>query len=604
MTDSARCPDCAGELNEHGLCPKCLLKLGMSGAVPGIDEAQASSTSKPVTPPALIRRRWTKASAAAAVAVLVIAGFTIFRPRDKPPAGPVVRFAVPLDGGSEFAVSPDGTKLAYTKEDMLWIRRMDAPEGEALPGTEGAESPFWSPDSRYTGFFSRGKLKITSNGSTPRILCDAPGAHGGTWSQDGTILFAAAGVFRVSTMGGTAQRLQGETHVRSPVMLPDNRHFLYSVMSTGSNAGIYAGNLDSGAMKLLVRGVTSPVAYSEGYLLFLRDRALFAQKFDVHLLELEGEARPLRFADHVDQVSASLYSSNGVLAYWSGGQRATQLMWIDRSGKLMSQVGEPGEQQRFAISPDGTQAVVAPGLWMLDFARETSARLTFDPIVAGGPVWSPDASRIAFSAQDPAPGSFESSLYIVPAGGAGAPELLLKARQEMSVDSWSSDGRFIIYTAREPGKANSLWSIGLGDGHAPMTIVKGNFNALDGQFSPDGRWIAYISDESEREEVYVQPFSRPGGKWQISISGGGHPQWRRDGKELFFVTPEHLLMSVEIDSGSNVFRTGAARPLFKLPGRSWYASAADGRRFLVSVPVERGTGALNFVLNWVEEMQN
>ena len=596
MAEAVFCPHCGTELNETGLCPACLLKLGMSGAVPKLAE------EPPVLKPAKARRpRWIVISAAVAAIALVAAGFALLRTGNRPPAGPVVRFTLPLSDDGEFALSPDGTKLVYTKDRMLWVRRLDALEGQALAGTEGAESPFWSPDSQVAGFFALGKLKrIALSGGPPQTVCDAPGGPDGMWSTDGSILYTAAGLFRVSASGGMPQMLRREQEIpRSPVMLPDNRSFLYSLTGSSPDSGIYAGTLNSGNTKLLLRGVVSPVLYSQGYVLFLREGVLLAQQFDVHRLELRGDARPVRFAEHVDQFSVS---ENGVLAYRSGATRATQLMWFDRMGKGLGTAGEPGEQQRFAISPDGMRAIVAPGLWMLDFALGAKMRLAFDPLAADGPVWSPDGSKIAFSARDAGPGAMEFGLYIAPANGAGTPEPLFKSRERMSVDSWSSDGKFILYTSRDPGRPNSLWSLSLEKGSMPLPVVKNNFNNWDGQFSPDARWIAYVSDESQRQEVYVQPFPGPAGKWQISASGGSRPVWRRDGKELFFVTPERLVMSVAIESSSAGFRADAPRPLFKLPGRGWYTTTDDGKRFLASAPLEREPAALNLVLNWTVEV--
>lgn len=386
-----------------------------------------------------------------------------------------------------------------------------------------------------------------------------------------------------------------ELLARSPVMLPDNHSFLYS-----ADSGVYAGSLTSGEAKLLLRGVAGPVGYSHGHILFVREGALVAQQFDVARMEVRGDAQPVRFAEHVDQISAS---GNGVLAYRSGGPRATQLMWFDRQGKGLGAVGEPGEQKRFAISPDGARAAVAPGLWMLDFARGTSMRLAFDPLVAGGPVWSPDGSHIAFSAREKAPGAPQSGLYVAPANGASTAEPLFKSMQRMSVDSWSTDGRYLLYTARDPGRTDSLWFLGFEKGAKPAPVVQNNFNNRDGQFSPDGRWIAYISDESGREEVYVQAFPGPGGKWQISLNGGSRPVWRRDGKELFFATPERGLMAVEIESASAAFQSGPPRTLLRLPGRGWYTASANGKRFLAAAALEREPAALNVVLNWTEDLR-
>ena len=241
---------------------------------------------------------------------------------------------------------------------------------------------------------------------------------------------------------------------------------------------------------------------------------------------------------------------------------------------------------------------------MLDFARGTNMRLTFDPLAADGPVWSPDGSRIAFSARDAGPGVTAFGLYSAPANGAGTPEMLFKSMERMSVDSWSSDGRLLIYTAKALNGQTRRWSLAL-QGNAtpmrPMPAVKNNFNNWDGQILA-GCAVDRVCFRGVATRRCVRAaVPRAGGRWQISASGGSRPVWRRDGKELFFVTPERVLMSVAIESGSAGFRADAPRPMFKLPGRGWYTASDDGRRFLLAAPVEREPAALNLALNWTEE---
>ncbi|MGH9660416.1 MAG: TolB family protein, partial [Bryobacteraceae bacterium] len=407
--------------------------------------------------------RWLPWAALAALLLIALIALVTLVRRTKSPRRPVVRYTLPLEEDGDFALSPDGAILAYTASEMLWVRRLDALQGRTLEGTEGAAGPFWSPDSSAIGFFSRGTLKrVAAAGGPPLTLCEAPGGRGGTWSPGGSILFSRGVVFRVAAAGGTPQAVtqrdpsKQETAHRWPSALPDGRHFLYSAVSVRpEHSSIRLGAVDSKESRVLAPGTSSSAVFAEGFVLFAREGILLAQPFHPRRLDLDGDARPLRFTERVDAMSAS---ATGVLAYRTGDSRKSQLAWFDRTGRNLGIAGEPGESERFAISPDGKRAVVAPGLWMLDFVRGTNMRLTFDPVAAAAPVWSPDGLRIAFGASDP-----DSGLYSAPSRGAGRAELLYRSGEHIAPDSWSPDGRFIVYTARDAKGVKSLWALPLAD---------------------------------------------------------------------------------------------------------------------------------------------
>ena len=328
--------------------------------------------------------------------------------------------------------------------------------------------------------------------------------------------------------------------------MPDGNHFLYLALNSDSaKSAIRVGSLDSNDTKFLLNAQSFVQYAPPGYLLFQRDGTLMAQPFDADTLEHTGNAFPV-----VEKVQANpaqgraafAVSQNGVLAYRSGGGLNTQLSWFDRSGKELGQIGEAGGYISPKLSPDGKQVAVwrtpeavGPGdIWVFDLSRNTETRLTFDAADYSIPIWSPDGSRIVFASRR----NNSAGLYQKNANGIGAEELLLKISSPAIPEDWSLDGRTIVYMTTEKdldvfvlpltGDPQPAGTTGT-DARKPIPFVNTGFAERHGQLSPDGRWMAYISDESGREEVYVQSFPPSGGKWQISTSGGVQARWRGDG---------------------------------------------------------------------------
>jgi len=548
-----------------------------------------------------------------------------------------------------FAVSPDGRHLAYSATDTdgiarLWIRDLDSLKVRVLSNSypvklRGLVPPFfWSPDSRFIGFQSGGKLeKIEISGGPAQTLCDVQGTIvGGSWNRDGVIVFADVfaddkrGLMQVPATGGVASPLttidpsrKEVVHVL-PSFLPDGRHFLYlRASSIPENSGVYVGSLnakpgeqDSRRRLATTSGpvyVPSPDSDS-GQVLFLRQGTLMAQPFDADRLEPSGEAVPV-----AEQVGSFLdygffsASNNGVLVYTSGAGQNHQLTWLDRQGRPLGTVAEPGRYTSMALSPDGRRVAVsrtnpenAPNwdVWLLDVGRNTTTRLTYEQVRALFPVWSADGSSVIFGSVR----GGEVNLYLKLASGAGDERLLLKSPDGSKyATSWSRDGRFLLYTVENPETKSDLWVLPLQGDHKPIPFLRTEFNERSGQFSPDGHWVAYTADESGRDEIYVRDFSSgaaqgswdAAGEWLISKGGGNSPRWRGDGEELFYVASDGKLMSVDI-SAKPVFKAGAPGPLFQLPpGFIGADVTADGRRFLVGVPVAQ-TAEVPFtvVLNW------
>jgi Tol biopolymer transport system component len=531
------------------------------------------------------------------------------------------------------ALSPDGRYLAVAATDTttdrkahLWVRPLDALAAQKLAGTEGANLPFWSPDSRFIGFFAQGKLKkIDANGVALQTLCDAPVGNGGTWSREGVIVFApnrAGALVRVSSAGGipaaatALDRRRQEIGHAWPQFLPDGRHFLYLALSgQRENRGLYVDSLASeGSRRVLKTDLRA--AYSPGYLLFVQQGTLMAQRFNPDRLQLSGE--PVAVAEGVAYNSFNgrdtfTVSENGVLVYRTGrpgGLPTSELVWFDRGGKRVGSVEGLGMYLGPALSPDGKRIAVQRldpqtgtfDIWLVDLAHSTLLRLTFGSSNQTHPVWSPDGGRIVFASDR----SGASNLYQKSSSGAGSEELLLGSDTSKYVTDWSPDGRFIAYEKQDPRTGLDLWLLPLFGDRKPIPFLQTEFNEGQGQFSPDGRWMAYVSDESGRREVYVQTFPASGGKWQISDSGGTYPRWRRDGKELFYIASDLKLMAVAVQTDSTLL---AGRPQALFEPRFFqamipYTVSADSQRFLVNTPIEEdNSSSMTVVLNWMAALK-
>ncbi len=528
-------------------------------------------------------------------------------------------------------VSPDGRRLAFVArgpggKSVLWVRPLDALTAQPLAGTENASVPFWSPDSRWLGFFADSKLrKIGASGGPPQALCDAPNGRGGSWSQEGTVVFSPNfddPLYRVPAAGGVAtpvakldQSRQENSH-RWPYFLPDGRHFLYWARSGSVEYnGTYVGSLDGQEPKLVLRGNSDAVYAPPGYLLFVRDRSLMAQPFDARSMLASGDAFPV--AEQV-RVNAGAYkalfsvSQNGVLAYHgaAGTAAGSQLRWFDRTGKEGATVGEPAVYLYQQLSPNGQKLAAAIAdstgnydIWVYDLSRGVKTRLTFAVSIESSPIWSPDGMRIAFASNRK--GQFD--IYQKAANGIGEEEALLETSAEERPMSWSSDGRYIAYIRKEmQGKTKwDVWVLPLFGDRKPFPLLQSEFDELHPAFSPDGRWLAYTSNESGTNEVYVRPFPGGGGKWQVSTRGGSQPRWRRDGKELFYLAADNKLMAVEIKEKGASLEIGNVQPLFQarpvsvLTFGAVYDASADGRRFLINSATEQESSEpITLVINW------
>jgi eukaryotic-like serine/threonine-protein kinase len=579
-------------------------------------------------------RRQTKARPTWIVAALLafaVLGIVYFRQRV--PEVRVLRSAIlpPRNTnfayGSSPAISPDGRRIVFAATDptgrlQLWMQPLDGVEAQPLAGTADGKSPFWSPDSRFVGFFADNKLKkVEASGGPVLTLAEAIGAMGGAWNREDVIVFARRAIdslFRISASGGSPVPVtkldpaRGDVGHIWPSFLPDGKHFLYTVSRDGAST-VRIGALDSPDDKTILEAGSNAV-FSAGYLLFLRRTTLVAQPFDAKRFLVSGSAVPM--AEHITPNGVGGYglyfslSESGILAYRAGAADL-RLTWFDRRGNRISTVGGPAQFGRLELSPDGTRVVSSVydaersrwDIWMYDLSRGLGTRLTFDSANHIHPVWSPDGRTIVFvSVRN---GRFD--FYRRSADGTGT---------ETAVDSggflfrapmsWSPDSRFLAYDVSDPKNLQDIWilpdPLGRSAAAKPFLLIQSPANDVNPQFSPDGKWIAWASSESGWPEVYVMPFPRPGGKRQVSIDGGNDPRWRPDGKELFYLERGHLT-AVEVRTKAGVLEVGPAVPLFggliSTGAGTQYVVSSNGQRILAAVPADLSANEpITLVQNW------
>jgi Tol biopolymer transport system component len=546
---------------------------------------------------------------------------------------------------ADFALSPDGRQIVFSAPgngaSQLWLRSLAATTARPLAGTEGAREPFWSPDGRSVGFMAGNALKrLDLAGGAPQTLAPVSSGGGATWSANGVIVFAPitrGGLMRVSATGGvvTAATSLGPGQVGhlAPQFLPDGRRFLFTALGVPDATGIYMGSLDGGGPTRLTPNDSTGTYLSEpdgagpfrgsGWMLWVRAGTLVAQRLDVAKAALTGE--PVTIADGLANSVAGTRTAvsvagTGLVAYRAatGGQR--QLTWVDRSGVARDTVFEPDDTLALPnISPDGRRVAVTrrmqgnTDLWLLDGAR--TIHLTFDAATDIYPVWSPDGTRIVFRSNR----TGADDLYQKLASGAGVEERIVASDQVKTPESWSADGRFLLYRSIDPQTSLDLWVVPMFGDRTPSVFLKTPFREGYSAFSPDGRWVAYESNESGRNEIYIRPFVPPapagertapaGGKWQVSTSGGIYPRWRPDGKELYYLNPAGAMMATPIAVIGATLAPGAPVVLFPTRIVGGGEDTAQGRqydvasngRFLINTLIDSPTAPITLLQNWNPE---
>jgi len=630
---------------EHAV-KKCLAKLAderwqsasdLASELKWIGESGSQVTLAPSAARG-IRGRWRGALLWGVVSMFLaaITGLAIWNLKPTPPR-PVSRTVITLPPGQRLAgldqtavaLSPDGTHLVYVAiqggTQQLYLRPMDSLESRPLPGTEGAVDPFFSPDGQWLGFFAGNKLKkVSLSGGSAQTLGDAAFPHGASWSSQGIIAFAPTNVsalLQVPDAGGTPQPLsrleKGESTHRWPEVLPGGKAVLFT-------AGTAAGNFINGQVAVqwvgtverqnLVQGGTHPRYAPSGHLVYAQGGTLMAVPFDPQRLAVMGAVVPVVEGVLQSSYGAAQYnfSATGSLVYVPGGVQAAELrlVWVNRNGAEQPLAAPARPYIYPRLSPDGRRVAVAiqeqkAQLWLYDLSRETLTRLTFEGNFSNYPAWTPEGKRIAFQSNKEGPGNIFWQL----ADGSGGLERLTTSEYTHYPMSSSPDGQLLAFTELNPATGYDIWTLRLSDRKA-QPFLRTPFNETTPRFSPDGRWVAYVSDESGRNEIYVQPYPGPGGKWQISTEGGKEPVWNRNGRELFYRSGGKM-MTVDIATQPS-FAAGKPRVLFEGQYEPTVLTAAnydvspDGQRFLMLKSGEAGEAAptqINVVLNWFEELK-
>jgi len=537
-----------------------------------------------------------------------------------PPARADFQFSPTLGGA---VISPDGRSVAFVAitngTPRLWIRTLDSLVSRELQDTDGAKLPFWSPDNGAVGFFANGNLRrIDVAGGAAVLLAQAPDPRGGTWNTDGTIVFspnASSPLRRVSASGGTPSQLttlaDGETTHRWPDFLPDGRTLLYYI--SGDNPGAYLTTLDHpGNTKRVVQG-PSEVRYfplpgvNRGYLLGVVRDTLVAQLFDPASAQLVGAPRPIADTEDVASFSgtnrASMsVSKDGTLLYGTGGTRF-RLAWFGPDGAPLGGVGETAQYIGLRLSPAGSDALVTirdgenGDLWRVDLTRGARSRIT-----SGGQgwygSWSPDGQQVAFSSLNGA------ELLAASARGAGQVDTLLTNRPRVFTSDWSRDGQYLAFTGQTPESSNDVFLLTMKGERKAVPLLDSSFTEFHPQFSPDGGWLAFTSEESGRQDVYVQSFPDGRTRRLVSSGGGSYPRWGRDGRELFYRAADGQLVAVPLRTIGSSVELGSPRVIMRLVDPPAvhpypYDVAADGRILALTAASDAAQGlALTVRMNW------
>lgn len=600
-------------------------------------------------PKGRVRTRFWVIAGTALLACAATLAAVVFLPHS---SAPVYRFSVEPEEAKYPgmpSISPDGRYLAWAAtgpsgKRMLWVKGLDAIHAKPIADTDGAGAPFWSPDSQYVAFFANQslmKLHLVDGDASgkPQVVCPAETlGGGGTWNNDGTILFAAGldgGLTKVAAGGGKpvpVTKLDPAKSERShlwPQFLPDGKHFLFFILTDmGETTGVYTAALDSPVPLLLFSSETNAV-YSptpgtitskNGYLLFIRNESLMGQPFNPAKLQTTDDA--IALATGVGPVASfSLaqisVSNTGILVYQSAGKPTRQLVWMDRTGKIVGSLGQPANWGPPRISPDAKYVAVGkpdpvtekPVIWILDAEGHESQFTEIPRTGSVSPVWSPDGSKLAF-ANDQS-GVFD--LYIQPVTTQGKAELVYRSASIKHPDDWSHDGKFLLFSEFLPGMSSGVFALNIADRKADAIVDTIHYEGYP-SLSPDGKWLAYQSNESGLDAVYVEPFDNglSGGDTRplstISSGGGGLPRWRHDSGELYYETQPGRIYAVTVHPNGAAFAFDAPHELFHtrpLP-KTWnlYDVAPDGQRFLMNVPMEWPSASdIIVTTSWTKALQ-
>jgi serine/threonine protein kinase len=576
------------------------------------------------------RTAWL-AAAVAGAAALAMAAMLFLQPAPEPPRSVRFNIHAPADVGSFGSprISPDGQYIAFngidsTGTSKMWIRPLSSLEAYALPGTEGCNRPFWSPDSRHVGFFANAKLKrVPITGGPPLTLCEFSNGADGVWGSGGIILFdggpsdsiqAVPAGGGVPTAASIIDRERGENSHGWPDFLPDGKRFVFLKFITGKPNEIHVGELGTFETRKLTEADSRIEFVPPSFLMYETNGSLLAHPFDPEPAEFIGD--PFPFAEGIGQGASGLAhfsgSNNGTLIFTGGDTSERQLVWFDRGGRELKTIAETDRYSNAVLSPDGNHVVTSvfdegtssSDLWLIDLNRGVRSRFTFDAATDNDAVWTLDGKRVLFRSSR----GGDSDVWAKNASGTGRPELVLDTDDRTGPVWLSRDGQTLVTNSRTAHG----WDVLVYDLATPDTpqeiATSPDFVEAWAAVSPDGRYVAYASNESGGFEIYLVTMPVGGGKWQVSLRGGTEPTWRRDGKELYFLAPDRSLMAVEMSLDGRV-EIGQPRRLFGAPvPRSIafnhrYYPAADGQSFLILALLEREqVPPTTVILNWTAEL--
>ncbi|HEX6791220.1 MAG TPA: protein kinase [Candidatus Krumholzibacteria bacterium] len=602
--------------------------------------AGAGAAAAPATKGRAPRLPWV---IAAAMLVLAVAGFAL-RPAPKNVAQKTMRLSISLPAGLEVStevpdvtISPDGETILFAAMDSsgttrLYARPIGAQTARAIPGTEEAAIPFWSPDSRQIAFFANGKLKrMALTDDRAQVIADAPNARGGAWSPGDVIVYqpnASGPLLQVPASGGTPRPAttldenNGETAHRFPQFLPDGEHFIYVCLPEKKDGlDTRVGTLDAVAGPVIFTSPLRPTYVAPGYLVYYQNQSVMAQPFDPKTFKVHGTPQVVRdLGDATGNYSGSFLvgaSDDGTLIQREIRSNLTRVSLLDRAGRPMRTLPlQPGSYAELRFSPDGKRIAFTYGegaaatrafTWVADIARAVTTRIEFNGNFDAGPMWTPDGSRIIWGSHREA----GRNLYWKSSDGSGEDELLADVPNIFN-DPETMTKDVLLYRSLSGETSEDVWELPLTGDRTPKPLLHTRFNEVDPSLSPNGRWLAYRSDESGRYEVYVVAYPSLTGRVRLTTDGASPDwrstvtlsAWREDGREFYYIGPDaRTVMAMPVETG-NTFTFGTARPLFRLAREVVSVDAApDGQSFIVSLPVQaENRSILNLVINWQSEL--
>jgi serine/threonine-protein kinase len=531
-------------------------------------------------------------------------------------------------GGRTLAISADGSMVAHVAAAGLSVRRLDTFGATPIAETVGAESPFFSPDGEWIGYFARGRLwKVSVRGGAPFELCNASTPRGASWGADDLIVFSdGVSLWRTDSLGRECAKIAapdaaaGEVRYEWPSLLPGNEALLFELVGDGWSRLSILSLIDA-EVGTVVEGGSDAHYLPTGHVVYSRAGSLFALPFDAVRRTATGDPRPVLSGVRSESTGAAhaAFSSSGTVVYVPTADPDYRLVWVGRNGAVETISETHGDYSAPRVSPEGARIALAvrrageQHIWVHDVSRDVQQRVT-NAGSGNWPDWTPDGRRLVFSSSRRGP----SSIWWKPADGSGEAEQLASTAGVQYAVSVADSVPVAVYFQVDASATRDIWALPLEPGAAAIPLVTTEDHEQGPALSPDGRWVAYVSNTSGRNEVYVQPCPQctdeppPGrtARQQISFNGGGEPVWNPNGRELFYREGDRM-MSVAFDTAEGL-RPSRPTVLFEgrfAPGQSgnrYYDVHPDGQRFVMlqAAGPDPQRPRINVMLNWFAELDN